>query len=130
MEARIVLNRIKTPDGTILTSYHRHDYKTHEDANGNIYGVDGGLSYLRRTGALGKDMSVYSDEPFTVIRESLHWGSYGKDGKDKLRWKLLKDMTNEHLHALIEEGQGNEMFQGFFAQEIDYRTENDIYLED
>ena len=45
---RLILNRIKTPDGTILTSYNRHDYVSYEDANGLEYMVDGGLEYLRR----------------------------------------------------------------------------------
>jgi len=46
-ERKIVLNRIKTPDGTILTSYHRHNYVSHID-NGELYAVDGGNDYLRR----------------------------------------------------------------------------------
>jgi hypothetical protein len=42
-ETRIVANRIRTPDGTILESKHRHDYVTYTDANGKQYMVDGGL---------------------------------------------------------------------------------------
>ena len=30
----ILNSRLRTPDGTILESEHRHDYVTHTDANG------------------------------------------------------------------------------------------------
>lgn len=50
MSARIILNAIETPDGTVLISSHRHDYRDHTDANGSYYAVDGGRDYLRRTG--------------------------------------------------------------------------------
>ena len=30
----ILNSRLRTPDGTILESIHRHDYVTHTDANG------------------------------------------------------------------------------------------------
>lgn len=49
MEKRILLNRIKTPDGTILTSYHRHDYKTYIDKSRLTFSVDGGTAYLKRS---------------------------------------------------------------------------------
>ncbi len=29
-ESKLLLNRIKTPDGTILTSYNRNDYVKHK----------------------------------------------------------------------------------------------------
>ena len=31
---RLLLNRMQTPDGTVLTSWSRHDYRTYTDANG------------------------------------------------------------------------------------------------
>ena len=27
MERQLIYNAIRTPDGTVLVSYHRHDYK-------------------------------------------------------------------------------------------------------
>ena len=46
----ITKNAIKTPDGTIIESKHRHDFVCHKDKNGNTYCVDGGLDYLKRIG--------------------------------------------------------------------------------
>jgi hypothetical protein len=37
MDDRLVYNAIRTPDGTVLVSYSRHDYKTYTDANGHEY---------------------------------------------------------------------------------------------
>ena len=58
---QLVANRIRTPDGTLLQSYNRHDYKTHIDANGEVYMVDGGLDYSKRSlnKAPPEDLSVY-----------------------------------------------------------------------
>ena len=39
----LVRNAMRTPDGTIIRSRHRHDYVTHKDANGSEYMLDGGL---------------------------------------------------------------------------------------
>lgn len=47
---KIILNAIETPDGTVLISAHRHDYRSHTDANGTTYVVDGGTDYLKRGG--------------------------------------------------------------------------------
>ena len=49
MDARIIINAIETPDGTVLISAHRHDYRDHTDANGSYYAVDGGHDYLKRS---------------------------------------------------------------------------------
>ena len=59
-EPRIVLNAIETPDGTVLVSRHRHDYREHTDANGSTYAVDGGSDYLKRSGPRNyAELSIY-----------------------------------------------------------------------
>ena len=30
---KLIKNSIRTPDGTVLTSRHRHDFKSHKDKN-------------------------------------------------------------------------------------------------
>ena len=102
---RIVSNRIRTPDGTILESMHRHDYVTYTDANGKEYMVDGGLDYLRRNvhdDALYEELSVYDDAPYALIREVFKWGTRGKGGKQPLTYVPLKDLTTEHIEAILD----------------------------
>jgi hypothetical protein len=101
----IVCNRIRTPDGTILESMHRHDYRTYVDANGLEYMVDGGLDYLRRNvhdDAPYEELSVYDDAPYALIREVFKWGTRGKDGKQPLKYVPLKDLTAEHIEAILD----------------------------
>lgn len=50
MNGRIIVNAIETPDGTVLLSVRPHDYRSHTDANGKYYAVDGGTGYLKRAG--------------------------------------------------------------------------------
>ena len=103
MEKQIILNQICTPDGTGLMSLHRYDYKEHLDKNGFYYAVDGGNWYLKRN--MGNwdytELTIYSDAPFIIIRECMHWGTYGKSGKEELKWILLKDMESEHIKNII-----------------------------
>lgn len=127
METRkIVLNRIKTPDGTVLTSHYRHDYVSHLDANGETYVTDGGTDYLHRT--LNKipaeDLTIYDDAPFEVIRESFYRGSRGLDGKEVLKYIKLKDIDKGYLKAIIkyeEELRPNNIFLPYYRQELHIR---------
>ncbi len=146
---RLLLNRIQTPDGTILTSRHRHDYVTYTDANGLEYMVDGGLEYLRRTEhktklnwyeriliyiieviakqeypdpLAYKELSVYSDAPFEQIREQFEWGSRGKYGNLPLRYTPLKNLSARHINAiLINQKQIPLWLRQIFLKELAYR---------
>lgn len=133
--SRIILNRVMTPDGTILTSRYRHDYVTHTDAlTGETYSVDGGLDYLARGGTLQHlvELSVYDNSSHYYIRESLEWGTYGINGDyPELQWIPLYQMTSDHIRNIltdhIDKGvQVSKLYIEFFIKELLYRKENNI----
>ena len=125
---KYLANRIRTPDGTILESMHRHDYVTYIDANGKEYMVDGGLDYLRRNihdDAPYTELSVLSTDEHSVVRESFKWGTYGIDGKQKLKYVVLKDMSWDHIEAILEtQTQLRDHVRQVFVNELDYRGKN------
>jgi hypothetical protein len=130
-EARIVSNRIRTPDGTILESRHRHDYVTYVDKNGKEYMVDGGLDYLRRNlhdDAPYEELSVYDDAPYALVREVFKWGTRGKDGKQPLKFVPLKDLTTEHIEAILDtQSHIADYVRKIFISELNFRgVEKDI----
>lgn len=99
----IILNRVETPDGTQLTSHHRHDYVEHKDENGHTYAVDGGKEYLRRVGPLDhKDLSVTTKDTFEVVREAFLWGTYGKEGAEVFKRTPLCELEDEHIQAIVD----------------------------
>jgi len=123
-DRQLVANVLRTPDGTILQSYHVHDYKEHVDANGKTYMVDGGMNYMRRTWyeeGNGEDLSVYTDEPHTKIREWFRWGTYGKEGKGPLNWVALKNLETAHIKAILDEGYARSYIRKMFEDELELR---------
>jgi len=101
----LVYNAIRTPDGTVLESKHRHDYVTYQDKNGKEYMVDGGLEYTRRNfhaDAPYEELSVYTTDGHDRVREAVRWGTYGINGDQPLTHILLKDMNTEHIEACLE----------------------------
>ena len=125
MNEKYVSNRIRTPDGTILESMNRHDYVTYIDANGKEYMVDGGLDYLRRNihdDAPYEELSLVSTDEHSVIREVFKWGTYGIDGKQKLKYVVLKDMSWDHIEAILEtQVHVREHIRQLFVNELEYR---------
>lgn len=119
--SRIVYNAIKTPDNTILVSRHRHDYKEHLDANGEVYMVDGGNEYIRRSvnKEPAEDLIVTEDDPIEVIREVLRWGTFGKNGDQPLTYVLLKDMEDAHIKAILD--NYTTVYENVFKRELEYR---------
>jgi len=127
----IICNAIITPDGTYLRSYHRHDYKEHLDkVSGEVYIVDGGTDYLRRSinKTPATSMDVYLSDPFKAIREDFVWKSYGKNGEHIPHgiYISLQDMTDEHLNAILDtqtQIKGNYV-EDLIKQELAYRKED------
>lgn len=114
-EPKLLANRIITPDGTLLQSYHRHDYKTYIDENGKEYMIDGGLEYQRcniHDDAPYQDDSVYDIDPHEEIRAAFHWGCRGKDGKSPLEFthRLLKYMAKGLIKVHDKDGNRLEVY--------------------
>jgi hypothetical protein len=131
MERQLVYNAIRTPDGTILVSYHRHDYKTHLDANGEEYMIDGGTDYIRTSvnEEPAESLALYDDEPFEKIREVVCRGGRGIDGKQPLKYVPLKDIDDEWLGAIIdyeEQYRPNNRYLPIYYKELNYRNDNKI----
>ena len=102
---QLLAQRIRTPDGTILQSYNRHDYKTHLDAvSGETYMVDGGLDYCRQNinKVPAEDLCVYVDDDFMHIRAAFSWGTRGKDGRQPLKYVPMKDLDTDHIQAILD----------------------------
>ena len=98
----MVRNAIKTPDGTVLTSRHRHDYVTHTDKNGKEYMIDGGLDYVRSSANGDEEyLTVTTDAGHSVCREACEWGTYGINGDQPLSYIKLCDMSTAHVNAVL-----------------------------
>ena len=101
--SNLIRNAIRTPDGTILESHSRHDYKEYTDANGKTYMIDGGRSYVRCSVHEDQvDMCLYDDEPHSVQREVLTWGTYGINGDQPLQYKRVAEMDTAHIMVLLD----------------------------
>ena len=126
---RLVANRIRTPDGTILQSYYTHDYRVHKDKNGLEYMVDGGNEYLRRTvhpDAPYTELSVYDTDPFDMIRLAFCWGTRGKDGNQSLKWVALCNLETSHIEAIIEtQTHVPEHLLNIFKTELEWRQRSE-----
>jgi len=123
----LILNRIQTPDGTILTIYHRHDYKEHVDKNGETYFVDGGLDYQRTSvnKEEADDLSLYDDQPFEIVRKTLHWGvNYDIDMNllPETIWKPIYKLNTDHIRAILDGGYGSEWIREIMEGELYYRA--------
>lgn len=122
---QVIANALITPDGTVLQSYHVHDYKTHIDkVSGEEYMIDGGTDYCRSNvnKVAAKYISVTMDDPHETRREWFHWGTRGKDGRQPLTWKPLKDLDTDHIQAILEtQHHIPDYLVGLFVDELEYR---------
>jgi len=122
----LVYNAIRTPDGTVLESKHRHDYVVYQDKNGNEYMVDGGLEYTRRNVHADtpyEELSVYTTDGHDKVREVLKWGTYGIDGNQPLTYITLKDMNIGHIQACLDtQSRMHPTYRQAFEEELKLRS--------
>ena len=126
MEKQLLHSSIRTPDGTILTSKHRHDYVSYVDKNKETYILDGGADYIRTSINVEKaeDLSLYSDDAHEKLREVISRGGRGKNGDEELKYVLLKDIDDEWLQAIIEYeelNRPNNKYLPVYKEEVKFR---------
>lgn len=127
-QRQLLVNKIICPDGYILESRHRHDCRKHTTPDGKVYSVDGGIT-SPDIWVQGSDSAellfLYYGDSHEELREHFSWGSYGKSGREELHYIKLKDITEEHLTALIDyvkDGPVTEI-RMLFMDEESYRKE-------
>lgn len=123
---KLLVNRIRTPDGSTLISRHVHDRVCHKDNNGFTYCTDGGTDYLLREYDSGspeyEDISVYTSDSHVTIRSSFAWGTRGESGREPLSWVLLKDLDTDHIcNILNTQKHLKEHIIKVFEDELSYR---------
>jgi two-component sensor histidine kinase len=135
MEKQIILNRVQCREcGEVLTSYHRHDYKTCGCTNQTM--VDGGNEY-QRYGGLNLDLvdtssTIYLSDDHEMNRSAAHWGNRGKDGRSPLSYKSIADMSNKHIINIILDMEGKIIpwMEEIMKKEIEHRITNNIMIDD
>lgn len=118
----LLKNAIRTPDGTVLVSRHRHDYQEYTDANGKTYMIDGGLDYCRTTAHEDQEwLGASADDPHDLIRERFEWATYGPKGDQPLSYIALKDMGTDHIQNCLEIRSLRPQIEKAFRDELEYR---------
>ena len=157
---------ILCPDGTMLPSFYRNDYRQHttidvetrehpyaveepEDLfsdewkkwyketekiikESRFSSVDGGTDYSKRGGEF-TEMSVYSNDPYEVIRRFVCRGGRGKESKDHLTWTPLFRINDSWLEALIgyeEERNPDNKYLTYYKKEKEYRKTHNIIIKE
>ena len=124
---QLIRNAIQTPDGTILESKHRHDYRSHNDANGKTYVIDGGLEYVRST--IHEDqisLALYDDEPHAVQAHYLTWGTFGIRGDQPRRDIRVAEMETAHLEAVLRESRPHKVLKNCMTKELETRNDTTV----
>lgn len=131
MKKKLLASIIQTPDGTIMHSKYLYDCINHKDKNGETYMLDGGTSHVRTSinKIKAKDLSVYDTDKIEKIRESFVWGSRGKSGLEYMVYNKLKDMSNIHIHAVLDTQLIiSDGLKFVFQRELEFRKKNMFVL--
>jgi hypothetical protein len=59
------------------------------------------------------------------VRDWMNWGTYGKSGKEPGRWVTLKNMSDEHIQAILDtQHQITKFYRKEFLGELKLRKKN------
>jgi len=122
---KVLVSGMICPDGTILYSRHRHDYKEHVDViTGEWMMIDGGTDYVKSSvnNVRAQYISLTTESPHVEIREHFGWGTYGKDGTEPLHEVLLKNMETGHIEAVLRtQTRLGPFITKLFEDELEFR---------
>ncbi len=120
---KIIRNSMRTPDGTHMVSYSRHDYKTYVDKNGEEYMVDGGNDYISRSlnDIPATDTTLYTDMPHEELRDEVTWG-VAKDGES--HHIPISKLSRAHIANIIMDGYTGRHID-LMIKEIEWRNEHE-----
>jgi len=121
---QILYNAIRTPDGTLLESRYTHDYKTHIDYNSEVYMVDGGREYLRRsiTKEPAKELTLYVGDDHELIRQVFTWRTFGLNGIQSVQYKTIANLGIAHIQAILKtQIHIPDYMKDIFKEELKYR---------
>lgn len=63
-----------------------------------------------------------------LVRDWMEWGTYGKTGKEPLRWVLLKDMSDDHIQAILDTQKHIcKFYRKEFERELKFRKKNSSF---
>ena len=119
----ILYQAIRTPDGTLLESKHREDFKEHVDKNGETYMIYGGNDFRRGNVNIEKaeDLTLTTDMSHEHVRDRLTWGTYGIKGDQPLRYVTLANMDTSHIEAVISTQRISPARKEVMAEELRFR---------
>lgn len=105
-----------------IESKHRHDLV---DCECGGLAVDGGHNYIKRSYVVDYAETSIESNDLLVAREYFKWGSYGKKGDEPKHYIKLKDMTSEHIQAILETQSHirNSVVEELFKLELQYRED-------
>ena len=71
----------------------------------------------------------------TILRETIEWGTYGKNGDESLKKIKVKDISDDHLKNIIyfienNYGHYSENILNVMIDEVAYRKVNQIFVPD
>lgn len=113
----------------IIESYDIHDFKY---CKCNKTAVDGGTDYIRRIGDKYTEMSLYSNNKFSILREHITRGGRGINGDEPLKYVKLSEINDNWLINLIDYEtrlRPYNIYLPLYKIELEYRKINKIKID-